>query len=44
MKKDVRSLSLKDLCSFFESNNYPSFRGKQVYIGFGKNPAFHLMK
>ena len=31
MKKDIRSLSLKDLCSFFESNNYPSFRGKQVY-------------
>ena len=31
MKKDIRSLSLKELCSFFESNNYPSFRGKQVY-------------
>ena len=31
MKKDIRSLSLKELCSFFESNNFPSFRGKQVY-------------
>ena len=31
MKKDIRSLSLKDLCSFFESNNYPAFRGNQVY-------------
>ena len=31
MKKDIRSLSLEELCSFFESNNYPSFRGKQVY-------------
>ena len=31
MKKDIRSLSLKDLCSFFESNNHPSFRGNQVY-------------
>ena len=31
MKKAIRSLSLKDLCSFFESNNYPAFRGNQVY-------------
>lgn len=31
MKKDIRSLNLKELCSFFESNNFPSFRGKQVY-------------
>ena len=31
VKKDIRSLSLKELCSFFESNNYPTFRGNQVY-------------
>ena len=31
MKKDIRSLSLKEICSFFESKNYPSFRGNQVY-------------
>ena len=31
MKKDIRSLSLKELCSFFETNNYPAFRGNQVY-------------
>ena len=31
MKKDIRSLNLKELCSFFESNDFPSFRGNQVY-------------
>ena len=31
VKIDIRSLSLKELCSFFESNNYPTFRGNQVY-------------
>ena len=31
LKKDIRSLSLKELCSFFEFNNYPAFRGNQVY-------------
>ena len=31
VKKDIRSLSLRELCSFFETNNYPAFRGDQVY-------------
>jgi 23S rRNA (adenine2503-C2)-methyltransferase len=31
VKKDIRSLSLRELCSFFETNNYPAFRGNQVY-------------
>ena len=40
MKKDVRSLSLKDLCSFFESNNYPSYIGKQVHHWLWKKSSF----
>ena len=31
MKKDIRSLTLKDLNSFFVSNNYPTYRANQVY-------------
>ena len=30
-KKDIRSLSIEELTSFFKSNNMPSYRAKQVY-------------
>ena len=30
-KKDIRSLSIEELTSFFKSNNMPSYRANQVY-------------
>ena len=30
-KKDIRSLSIEELTSFFETNNMPSYRANQVY-------------
>jgi 23S rRNA (adenine2503-C2)-methyltransferase len=43
VKKDIRSLSLKELCSFFESNNYPTFRGNQVYNWLWNKSSFNEM-
>ena len=30
-KKDIRSLSIEELTSFFKSNNMPTYRANQVY-------------
>lgn len=30
-KKDIRTLSKEELCSFFQNNGSPAFRGNQVY-------------
>ena len=30
-KNDIRSLKLEDLTSFFQKNNLPSYKAKQVY-------------
>ena len=42
MKKDVRSLSLEELTTFFEQNNFPSYRARQVYDWLWKNLVFPL--
>ena len=40
MKKDVRSLSLEELTTFFEQNNFPSYRARQVYDWLWKKSCF----
>ena len=44
MKRDIRSLSLKELISFFESKNYPSYRAMQVYDWLWKKSCFSFEK
>ena len=44
MKRDIRSLSLKELISFFELKNYPSYRAMQVYDWLWKKSCFSFEK
>ena len=40
MKKDVRSLTHDELISFFEINNYSSYRATQVHDWLWKKSCF----
>ena len=44
MKRDIRSLSLKELISFFELNNYPAYKANQVYDWLWKKSCFSFEK
>lgn len=44
MKRDIRSLSLKELISFFELKKYPSYRAMQVYDWLWKKSCFSFEK
>ena len=43
-KKDIRSLTIEELTSFFKINNMPTYRATQVYNWLWKKSFYHLMK